>query len=223
MAWTVSIKTWITGEIVTAAQLNTELKDRAQHLFDNLLPCGSVVPFAGSIAPSFYLFCNGQGAATTAWPTLFGLIGYTYGGSGTTFNMPDLKGRVPVGAGAGAGLTTRTLASIFGAENVATPLPQHAHGVSDPGHGHGNDAHDHHNDGANGNVFAISIGSGTDGVVSSGTPGRTNFITYTSEDSVTIGIHSGGSNIGIQNNGTPGATHSVVQPSLALNYLIKAI
>jgi microcystin-dependent protein len=149
MAWTVSIKTWITGEIVTAAQLNTELKDRAQHLFDNLLPCGSVVPFAGSIAPSFYLFCNGQGAATTAWPTLFGLIGYTYGGSGTTFNMPDLKGRVPVGAGAGAGLTTRTLASIFGAENVATPLPQHAHGVSDPGHGHGNDAHDHHNDGAN--------------------------------------------------------------------------
>ncbi len=229
MAWTVTVKTWITGEIVTAAQFNTELKDRFQHLFDNLLPCGSIVPFAGSVAPSFYLLCQGQGASTTAWPTLFGLIGYTYGGSGTTFNMPDLKGRSPVGVGLGAGMTlTRTLAAAFGAEAVATPLLQHAHSFTDNGHSHAitDPLHDHGVDnGDTGNRVVVSHGSGVDFLHSSGTGGTGTPITVSTINAAGTGVSNqvNGTGISIHNNGAAGATHSTFQPSLALNFLIKAI
>lgn len=47
------------------------------------------------------LLCDGSSYATTTWPLLFTAIGYTYGGSGANFNVPDMRGRVPIGAGTG--------------------------------------------------------------------------------------------------------------------------
>jgi microcystin-dependent protein len=58
--------------------------------------------FAGNFAPVGWMFCNGQQLQIADYPTLFNLIGTTYGGDGqNTFNLPNLQGRVPISQGAG--------------------------------------------------------------------------------------------------------------------------
>jgi len=63
------------------------------------LPPGIVVPYAGITAPAGWLLANGSAVSRTTYAGLFSAIGTTYGaGDGsTTFNLPDMKGRVPVG------------------------------------------------------------------------------------------------------------------------------
>lgn len=63
------------------------------------VPSGSVQPFAGSAAPTGWLLCDGSAVSRTTYADLFAVIGTSYGsGDGsTTFNLPNLKGRVPVG------------------------------------------------------------------------------------------------------------------------------
>lgn len=67
--------------------------------FTPSVPAGSVIPYAGSTAPSGWLFCNGQAINRTTYSALFTTIGTTYGvGDGSlTFNIPDMRGRVPAG------------------------------------------------------------------------------------------------------------------------------
>lgn len=65
-----------------------------------LTPTASVMPFAGSTAPEYWLLCDGSSVSRTDYPRLFNAIGTTFGSiSGTEFNLPDLRSRVPVGAG----------------------------------------------------------------------------------------------------------------------------
>lgn len=63
------------------------------------LPVGSIMPFGGETVPDNYLLCDGQAVSRTTYAQLFSVIGTSYGvGDGsTTFNLPDLRGRVPVG------------------------------------------------------------------------------------------------------------------------------
>ena len=61
------------------------------------LPPGTVLPYAGQEAPEGYFFCIGQELNQADYPELFAVIGYTYGGEGDVFNLPNLGGRVPVG------------------------------------------------------------------------------------------------------------------------------
>jgi hypothetical protein len=63
------------------------------------VPTGTVVPFAGAVAPSGWQLCDGSEVDRTAFSDLFAVVGETYGpGDGTTtFNLPDLRGRVPFG------------------------------------------------------------------------------------------------------------------------------
>ena len=61
-------------------------------------PAGTVQHFANVTAPIGYLICNGQSVSTTTYPELFNAIGYTYGGSGSSFNVPDLRGEFIRGA-----------------------------------------------------------------------------------------------------------------------------
>lgn len=70
-----------------------------------IIPIGGLMPFAGSSAPSGWLFCDGSAVSRTTYSDLFTVIGTTYGsGDGsTTFNVPDLRGRIPMGAGTGTG------------------------------------------------------------------------------------------------------------------------
>ena len=76
-----------------------------------LCPTGAVQSFAGSAAPFGWLLCNGQTVSRTTYITLFTVIGTTFGaGDGvSTFTLPDMRGRISVAAGTGAGLTNRVL------------------------------------------------------------------------------------------------------------------
>lgn len=67
-------------------------------------PVGSMQMFAGTEAPYGYLICQGQSLSTTTYAALFAVIGYTYGGSGTSFKLPDFRGVFPRGFDAGAGV-----------------------------------------------------------------------------------------------------------------------
>jgi microcystin-dependent protein len=95
-----------------------------------VVPIGAIVDFAGSVAPANWLLCEGQSLATAGtYGVLFTAIGYTYGGAGANFNLPDLRGRVTAGkeitetrlTAAGSGITGSTLGSAGGDENM------HAH------------------------------------------------------------------------------------------------
>ena len=79
----------------------TEWVDLAAATVDlsTLLPSGVVAPFAGTTTPDGYLPCDGSAVNRTTYSRLFSAIGTTYGvGNGsTTFNLPDLRGRVATG------------------------------------------------------------------------------------------------------------------------------
>jgi len=91
---------------------------------------GEIRMFGGNFAPAGWAFCNGQTLAISENDTLFTLIGTTYGGDGqSTFNLPDLQGRLPVHQGTNAG-TTFTLGQSGGVESVTLTtqqLPIHTH------------------------------------------------------------------------------------------------
>jgi len=62
-----------------------------------IVPAGVIYSFAGGSAPTGWLICDGASYPTASYPDLFAIIGYTYGGSGANFNVPDITTRVPVG------------------------------------------------------------------------------------------------------------------------------
>lgn len=71
---------------------------------------GTVILFAGNFAPRGWAKCDGQMLAITNHQALFSLLGTTYGGDGrTTFSLPDLRGRSPLGEGTGPGLQKKYL------------------------------------------------------------------------------------------------------------------
>lgn len=98
---------------------------------------GEIRLFAGNFAPRDWEFCQGQLLSIASNPALFSVIGTTYGGNGsTTFGLPDLQGRVPVGVGRGHGLTNRVLGEQIGAETHTlnrSQIPTHAHTLTTSG------------------------------------------------------------------------------------------
>ncbi|HEU0316298.1 MAG TPA: tail fiber protein [Solirubrobacteraceae bacterium] len=87
---------------------------------------GELRMFAGNFAPAGWMLCEGQLLSIDENPTLFNLVGTTYGGDGqTTFALPDLRGRIPVHQGNGT-----ILAETGGAEEITltvAQIPAHAH------------------------------------------------------------------------------------------------
>lgn len=92
---------------------------------------GEIRMFAGNFAPKNWAFCQGQIMPIAQNTALFSILGTTYGGNGqTTFSLPDLRGRVPVGPGQGPGLSPYQLGEVSGSENttlLVTNMPAHAH------------------------------------------------------------------------------------------------
>lgn len=92
---------------------------------------GEIRVFAGNFAPYGYAFCAGQLVSIAQQSTLYALLGTTYGGDGiTTFGLPDLRGRTPMGQGQGPGLTNRVLGEKAGTETVTLitqQMPAHQH------------------------------------------------------------------------------------------------
>jgi microcystin-dependent protein len=70
------------------------------------IPTGSIIPYSGSSAPSGFLFTDGSSLSTTTYANLFASIGYTYGGSGANFSLPDTRGIFLRGAGTNGSMTT---------------------------------------------------------------------------------------------------------------------
>jgi len=96
------------------------------------VPPGVVAPYAGSAAPEGWLLCDGSAVSRTTYAGLFAVIGTTYGsGDGsTTFNLPDLRGRVPVGRDASQA-EFNTLGEAGGAKThtlTTAEIPAHNHG-----------------------------------------------------------------------------------------------
>ncbi len=155
---------------------------------------GEVRLFAGNFAPAGWLFCDGSLQAISENETLFQLIGTTYGGDGqTTFALPDLRGRVPVHVGTGAGVTT-VIGQSGGVETVtltSNQIPNHTH-----------------------TVFASSDAASTN------VPSANVVLATPSYNAYRAGVPSAALNAPLSNSGG-GQPHSNMQPYLALNYIIS--
>lgn len=171
------------------------------------LPSGTVLLFAGAstTAPDGFLFCRGQAVSRTTFAALFTSLGTAYGvGDGTTtFNVPDLRGRLPLGRDNMGGVPANRVTSAVSGVDAATlgavggdqRLHGHAHGVTDPGHTHGTTGSFASNNGANTDAMQFGVGLGT-GSVNSATTG------------VSVNTAGGGAS---QN----------VPPVLVVNYIVK--
>ena len=88
---------------------------------------GEIMMWGGTFAPSGWAFCDGATLSIAQNTALFSLLGTTYGGNGTsTFRLPDLQGRMPMGTGTGTGLTPRVLGDSGGSESATLTLPSQA-------------------------------------------------------------------------------------------------
>lgn len=94
---------------------------------------GEIRLFSFNFAPRNWLQCNGSLLNISQYSALYALLGTIYGGDGVnTFALPDLRGRIPIGKGTGAGLSPRTIGQKTGTETVlltVSTLPQHNHNI----------------------------------------------------------------------------------------------
>lgn len=95
---------------------------------------GTVWAFGFGFTPVGWMQCNGQLVNISDYDALYSLLGTTFGGDGqTTFGLPDLRGRIPIGAGQGPGLANYALGQLAGSESVtltSANLPPHSHAVT---------------------------------------------------------------------------------------------
>lgn len=201
-----------------------------------LTPVGAIVPYAGSdlSTPSGWLFCGGQSVSTTTYADLFKVIGYTYGGSGSSFNVPDLRGRVAAGKDNMSGSSANRLTSIsgitgttLGAAGGDQRIQDHTHTFSGTTSGQSAD-HTHSFNprsaaGWNSGAIQLIINGGSqywglrsnNNTSDGGTVGSTYGVStgHTHTYSGTTSNH----------NQTSGGASQNVQPTLVTNYIIKAV
>ena len=164
---------------------------------------GIVVPWGSASIPSGFLLCDGSSYSTTTYAALFAVIGYTYGGTGGNFNVPDLQDRTVVGV---SSANSKALAQSIGANTVTptgnisgstgsttlttTQIPSHTHSVNQGQSNEGNQ------------TAAVSV--------------------KTINASFTSGAAGGGSSHDHTLSANfVGSASSVLQPGLVLNYIIK--
>lgn len=169
---------------------------------------GQIELFGGNFAPRSWMFCNGQLLSIAQFSALFSILGTTYGGDGrTTFALPDLRGRAPIGQGHGPGLSNRALGARGGAETTALnaqQIPQHNHQA----------------------VLRVSSGDSTISAATAGatksTPGTTSGRTFTA----TQGYNTSTPDVTLNNqsvetgNTGNGQSFNNMEPFAAMSYII---
>lgn len=200
----------------------SDLRWKSNSTAIQLIPTGVITQYGGSVAPSGYLFCTGQSLATSTYSELFAVVGYKYGGSGSNFNLPDLRNRVVVGKGdevefdplgKTGGSKTHTL--------DLTQLPVHthiqdAHNHTQNAHNHNQDPHSHTYYFGYGNVnygsqFTAMIPLGWNGSYTTSATAATNQATTATNIAATATNQNTGG----------GLAHNNLQPYIVLNYIIK--
>jgi microcystin-dependent protein len=251
--------TFITGEVIKRDELRKlvwikELGDQpiplvglkgAVRVYDTDLPIGSMMPFGSPSPPAEFLLCDGASYATSAYPELFAVLAYAYGGSGGNFLVPDMRGRIPVGRDSGQ-TEFDTLGEPGGIKAVtlqSTEMPVHSHGGAT-----GNDSPDHAHGGTTGgsdrslahqhtvgsNSVATRQGTSAGNIVTGlAQTGGGNAPVLTTSDATPDHLHAfstGGASVrhahGIgSDGGLAGVTqpHSNLQPYQVTNYIIKAV
>jgi len=123
---------------IVDANIDTAIRAVSTFGGGSAVPTGSLTPFAGSTAPSGWFLCDGTAISRTTYATLFGIIATTYGvGDGsTTFNLPDMRGRLPVGKGTHADVDTLGENEGVGTVGNRTPKHGHTHTLTLPNHIH---------------------------------------------------------------------------------------
>jgi microcystin-dependent protein len=190
------------------------------------VPSGVISQFAGATAPAGYLLCIGQSLSTTQYADLFNVIGYNYGGSGSSFSVPNLQNRIPVGRGSG---TFANLNATGGSEThtlTIAQMPSHTH--TQNSHNHSQDSHNHsqnahaHAIPANGNgyvtngvgnfdnAYIVTGGSGYSVSTPTPTTATNNATTATNQATTATNQNTGG-----------GEPHNNLQPYIVVNYIIK--
>ena len=167
---------------------------------------GEIEIFAFGIVPAGWVQCNGQALLIQQNAALYSLLGKTFGGDATTFNVPDLRGAVAVGQGAGAGLSVRTMGSKGGETAHAltlTEIPTHTHSLNAVNTANSNVA-------VPGGSTVLTQTTGTDGTGASAT-----YNIYAADNApnqalLTTAIAPAGG----------GIAHNNMMPSLALNFCI---
>jgi microcystin-dependent protein len=163
---------------------------------------GLIIPWSTGTAPSGFLECNGASISTSTYAALFAVIGYTYGGSGASFTLPDLRDKTVVSRS-----NNKALASTMGANTVTptanvggnssstaltTPeIAAHIHGTTGASAGQGGGGNE------GGGSFATRL-TGNTGATGSGS-GHTHAVSGS----------------------FTGSSTSVVQPFITVMYIIK--
>lgn len=168
---------------------------------------GLVLPFAGSTPPDGWLLCDGSAVSRTTHADLFDVIGTTYGaGDGaTTFNLPDLRGRVLAGLDNMGGTSANRVTDVQ-ADSLGGSKGSETHTLSTsemPGHTHTGPSHSHSI------TFASDAGDGFAAI--KGTSSSTNIST----------TNTGGSGTGNTGSTGSGSAHENMQPTMFMNYIIK--
>ena len=182
------------------------------------VPSGTVVDFAGAVAPPGWLMCQGQTVSKTTYAGLWTAIGATYnvgGEAGTDFRLPDLRGRVVAGIDSGGSnrlnvqLASSTVVGSAGGTQDHTlsvnEMPNHGHSIQDQTHGHSVSGNF-----ATGNNRGEGAFSGYDADVD---PTRTLYM----GTSVTPSY----SNISGTNPNGGSLAHTSLQPTMVMNKIIK--
>lgn len=232
----------VAGTGISLANNSGEAATPTISVSDGLVPAGAVQMFAGSSAPSGWLLCTGQDVSRTTYSALFSAISTTYGvGDGsTTFNLPDMRARMPIGATNGsapAGLSTRALGATGGAESVTltgaqsgTSAHGHSHDITvrDAQNGNSNQtastnlAHSHTVNGRQ-SASATHGHTGTTTVATAASnAGATNFPIST-DSQLGTHVHTFFVQGGVSNSSAANAaeSHENMSPFIALNYIIK--
>ena len=238
----------ITAATITATELASNAVTTAKILDANvtyaklaadvaqlLTPAGVIVPYAGGTAPANYLLCDGASVTVASYTALHTAIGYTYGGSGPNFNLPDLRGRVIAGKEATATLLTAGLSAItsttLGATGGNEALHTHTHAptvtATQAAHQHTQPVHYHSTPNHQHDVIGSSSSGNFPGTFRRGNSGDYNDPTGGGgsttgaggndlTDPTTPAITVSASNA---NTGAGGSQN--VQPTIILNYIIK--